>query len=196
MSTWLIIGLGNPGTKYANNRHNIGYMVVDELASQLGSTFSKHKSNASVAEGRVVMGGDKLILAKSNTFMNLSGGPVSSLAKYFDVSPEHIIVVHDELDLPFDSLKLKVGGGHGGHNGLRDIAKALDTQNFVRLRLGIGRPPGRQDPADFVLGDFSSTEKKTLPIFIADACEAVKAAVTDGITAAQQKFHSERGSGA
>lgn len=188
-TSWLVVGLGNPGNQYAKNRHNIGQMVVDELADRLDARFVQHKVNAVVAEGRFVMGGDKVILAKSNGYMNTSGGPVSSLAKYFGVPTERIIVVHDELDIPFDRLKLKQGGGHGGHNGLRDIAKALNTPEFLRVRVGIGRPPGRQDPADFVLGDFNASEREQLPLLIGDAADAVTLIVTEGLLEAQQRVH-------
>lgn len=188
-TSWLVVGLGNPGNQYANNRHNIGQMVVDELANRLDARFVQHKANAVVAEGRIVMGGDKVILAKSNGYMNTSGGPVSGLAKYFGVPTERIIVVHDELDIPFDRLKLKQGGGHGGHNGLRDIAKALNTPEFLRVRVGIGRPPGRQDPADFVLSDFNASEREQLPVLIGDAADAVTLIVTEGLLEAQQRVH-------
>ena len=188
-TSWLVVGLGNPGNQYAKNRHNIGQMVVDELADRLDARFVQHKVNAVVAEGRFVMGGDKVILAKSNGYMNTSGGPVSSLAKYFGVPTERIIVVHDELDIPFDRLKLKQGGGHGGHNGLRDIVKALNTPEFLRVRVGIGRPPGRQDPADFVLGDFNASEREQLPLLIGDAADAVTLIVTGGLLEAQQRVH-------
>lgn len=188
-TSWLVVGLGNPGNQYAKNRHNIGQMIVDELANRLDARFVQHKANAVVAEGRIVMGGDKVILAKSNGYMNTSGGPVSGLAKYFGVPTERIIVVHDELDIPFDRLKLKQGGGHGGHNGLRDIAKALNTPDFLRVRVGIGRPPGRQDPADFVLSDFNASEREQLPVLIGDAADAVTLIVREGLLEAQQRVH-------
>lgn len=191
--SWLIVGLGNPGAKYEATRHNIGQMVLDELAARLGGTFKSHQANARVLEGRVNPGEPKLILAKPNTYMNLSGGPVAGLAKYYGVGPERVIAVHDELDIPFDTIKLKTGGGHGGHNGLRDIQKALDTPEFTRVRTGIGRPPGRQDPADYVLKPFSGAERETLPILIADAADAVLLVVSDGLTAAQQRFHGAGG---
>ena len=187
--SWLIVGLGNPGPKYEATRHNVGQMALDVLADRIGGRFSPHRANARVAEGRIVPGGPKLILAKSNGFMNTSGGPVSALAKYFGIEPERIIVLHDELDLPFDTLKLKQGGGHGGHNGLRDIAKALGTPEFLRVRIGIGRPPGQQDPADFVLKPFGSSERDTLAVLLEDAADAGEALVNDGLTAAQQRFH-------
>lgn len=143
-----------------------------------------------MAETRLGPGGSKLVLVKSNGFMNTSGGPASALAKFYSIAPDRVIAIHDELDIPFDSLKLKVGGGHGGHNGIRDIAKALDTPDFARVRVGIGRPPGRQDPADWVLSDFSPTERKTLPILVGDAADAAELIVSDGLTAAQQKVHA------
>lgn len=194
MKPWLIIGLGNPGLRYAKNRHNVGYMVVQELASRLAANFSSHKSNAQIAEGRLTLGGPKIVLAQSNTYMNTSGGPVANLAKYFGVPSTQIIVVHDELDLPFDTLKLKMGGGHGGHNGLRDITKALATPEFIRVRVGVGRPPGRQDPAEFVLSDFSAAERELLPLLLSDAADAVELVVQHGLLEAQQRVHSDRGS--
>ena len=187
--SWLIVGLGNPGPKYEATRHNVGQMAIDVLADRLRAPFKPHKTASRVAEGRLNPGGPKLILAKSNGYMNTSGGPVSGLAKYFGVDPSRIIVLHDELDLPFDSLKLKVGGGHGGHNGLRDIAKALGTPEFFRVRIGIGRPPGQQDAADFVLRPFAAAERDTLAVLLEDAADACEALVTDGLLAAQQKFH-------
>ncbi|GGF43795.1 peptidyl-tRNA hydrolase [Microbacterium sorbitolivorans] len=190
--TWLVIGLGNPGPRYERTRHNVGQMVVDDLASGRGEAWKQHKAGARVVETWLRPGGPKLVLAKSNGFMNTSGGPASALAKFYSVAPDHVIVVHDELDIPFDALKLKTGGGHGGHNGIRDIAKALDTPDFARVRVGIGRPPGRQDPADWVLGEFSATERKTLPILVSDAAEAVELIVSEGLTAAQQKVHAPR----
>lgn len=196
MSPWLIVGLGNPGSRYAKNRHNIGAMVIDELAARHSARFASHRANAQIAEVRFVLGGPKVVLAKPNTFMNVSGGPVVNLAKYFAVPAEHVIVVHDELDIPFDTLKLKIGGGHGGHNGLRDIAKALGTPDFIRVRAGVGRPPGRQDPADFVLSDFASSERDALPVLIADAADAAEMIVASGLLDAQQRFHSDRGGSA
>lgn len=189
-STWLIVGLGNPGPRYAATRHNIGQMVVDELAERRGERFREHKAGARVVETWLRPGGDKLVLAKPNTYMNVSGTPVAALARFYSVEPGHVVVVHDELDIPFDSIRLKVGGGHGGHNGVRDVARALATPDFPRVRAGIGRPPGRQDPADWVLAPFGSVEQKTLPIFVSDAADAVEQLVDEGLTAAQQKHHS------
>lgn len=190
--TWLVVGLGNPGPQYENTRHNIGQMVVDELARRRNETFKAHKANARVAETWVRPGGAKLILAKPNSFMNVSGGPVAGLAKFYGVAPENIIVLHDELDIPFDTIKMKSGGGHGGHNGVRDIAKALATPEFLRVRVGIGRPPGRQDPADWVLSPFSGDQRSQLPVLIADAADAVELVGDEGLLSAQQKFHAPR----
>ena len=187
---WLVVGLGNPGPDYSGNRHNVGQMVVAALADRLSASFKAHKANASVAEARLGFGGPKLILAKPGSYMNTSGGPVSGLAKFFDVAPANVIVVHDELDIPADDVRVKVGGGHAGHNGLRDIIAALGTQDFVRVRVGIGRPPGRMEVADYVLKDFSSTERKSLPVTLEIAADAIEAIVTDGALSAQQKFNA------
>ncbi|MCS6547720.1 aminoacyl-tRNA hydrolase [Curtobacterium flaccumfaciens pv. flaccumfaciens] len=186
----VVVGLGNPGPDYAGNRHNVGQMVLDELASRMGATFKKHKTPNQVAEGRLVPGGTRLVLAKPGSFMNTSGGPVSSVLGFYSATPADLVVVHDELDLPFDTVRLKGSGGHGGHNGLRDIVKATGTNEFMRVRVGIGRPPGRQDPADYVLRDFSAAEKKTLPILLADAADAVQAIAEVGLLAAQQRVHA------
>jgi len=190
--TWLVVGLGNPGPKYAATRHNVGQMVVDELAARRGETFREHKGGARVVETWVRPGGDKLVLAKPNSYMNVSGAPVGALARFYSVNPERIVLVHDELDIPFDTIKLKVGGGHGGHNGIRDVARVLTTPDFPRVRVGIGRPPGRQDPADWVLAPFGTAERPNLPILIADAADAVELLVQDGLLAAQQKHHAPR----
>ncbi len=190
--TWLIVGLGNPGPRYELTRHNVGQLVLDELAARRGETFRAHKAQARVAETWLRPGGAKLILAKPNTFMNVSGGPVAGLAKFYGIEPDHIVVVHDELDIPFDAIKLKIGGGHGGHNGVRDVAKALDTGDFARVRVGIGRPPGRQDAADWVLDPFGATERKNLPILLGDAADAVEQLIDEGLLAAQQKHHAPR----
>jgi PTH1 family peptidyl-tRNA hydrolase len=189
-NTWLVIGLGNPGTQYAGNRHNVGQMVLDELANRIGATFKSHKTPSRVAEGFLRPGGPKLVLAKPNSYMNVSGGPASALSKFYDVPVDRIIAVHDELDIPFDTVRLKRGGGHGGHNGLRDLAKAFGSPDFTRVRVGIGRPPGRQDPADFVLKDFAGAERQALPNLLSDAADAVEAIVDQGLVAAQQRFHA------
>ena len=189
---WLVVGLGNPGPRYETTRHNIGQMVIDELARRRGATFTAHRANARIAETWLAPGRSKLVLAKPNSFMNVSGGPVSGLAAYFGIDPERTIVVHDELDIPFDTIKLKIGGGHGGHNGVRGVAKALDTPEFTRVRVGIGRPPGRQDAADWVLDPFGPSERKQLPLLIGDAADAVELVVGEGLLAAQQRFHAPR----
>ncbi|MCZ4066133.1 aminoacyl-tRNA hydrolase [Microbacterium sp. H37-C3] len=190
--TWLIIGLGNPGPRYEATRHNVGQMVIDELASRRGETLRSHKANAWAAESWLRPGAAKMVLAKPKTFMNVSGGPAAALASFYGVDPDHVVVVHDELDIPFDTIKLKTGGGHGGHNGVRDIAKALGTPEFARVRVGIGRPTGSQDPADWVLDPFSAAERKTLGILVSDAADAVEAVVGEGLLAAQQRFHAPR----
>ena len=187
---WLIVGLGNPGPEYEKTRHNIGQMVLDELAKEVGGSFKKHsKASAVVVEGRLGFGGPKVILMKSLGYMNTSGGPVSAVAKFYGIDPDHIIVVHDELDIPFDTIKLKIGGGEGGHNGLRDITKALGTKDYYRVRTGIGRPPGRMDTADFVLKPFSSTEAKDLPFLISNAADETMMLVKEGLLATQQRYH-------
>lgn len=189
---WLIVGLGNPGPRYELTRHNVGQMVVDELAARRGESFRAHKANARVAETWLRPGSAKLILAKPNTYMNVSGGPVAGLAKFYGIDADRIVVVHDELDIPFDTIKLKSGGGHGGHNGVRDVAKALGSPDFARVRVGIGRPPGRQDPADWVLDPFGASERPNLPVLLADAADAVELVVGEGLLAAQQKHHAPR----
>ncbi len=186
---WLIVGLGNPGAEYAHNRHNVGQMVLDELGSRLGGGFKSHKSRAQVLEGRLGIGGPRMVLAKPLSYMNVSGGPVSALARFYDIDPGHVIAVHDEIDIPFNTVKLKLGGGEGGHNGLRDISKALATKDYLRVRVGVGRPPGRMDTADYVLRDFSAAEKKELPFLLDSAADAVEVLVRDGLLAAQQEFH-------
>lgn len=195
MDTWLLVGLGNPGPSYAGNRHNVGAMVVDKLARRAGVSLTRHKSRAQVAEFRmgVVPGGmpgPKVVAAVPSSYMNESGGPVSSLLSYFSLTPENLLVIHDEMDIPFDVVRLKKGGGEGGHNGLRSISKSTGTRDYTRVRVGVGRPPGRMDPADHVLRDFSATERKTLPLLIDTAADAAEAVVTEGLLAAQQKFHS------
>ncbi|GAA5227065.1 aminoacyl-tRNA hydrolase [Paeniglutamicibacter antarcticus] len=187
--TWLVAGLGNPGPGYAHNRHNIGQMVVDELAARTGGKFKTHSSRAQILEGRLGIGGPRLILAKPMSFMNLSGGPVANLAKFFGVGNEHVIAVHDEIDVPFDTVKIKFGGGEGGHNGLRDISKALGTKDYLRVRVGVGRPPGRMETADYVLKDFSKDEKKDLPFLVDTAADAVEELMKNGLEAAHRKFH-------
>ena len=190
----VIVGLGNPGPEYAATRHNVGQLVLDELASRAGARFTATKKvMAHTAQARIGgVPGTAAILAKPMSYMNLSGGPTSATLRYFDCAVTDLVVVHDELDIPFGEVRLKGGGGAGGHNGLKDIAKALGTQDFVRVRVGIGRPPGSQDAADFVLKPFSSTERKELDLLVALAADAVEDTVLHGLTAAQQRFHSPR----
>jgi PTH1 family peptidyl-tRNA hydrolase len=186
---WLIVGLGNPGPGYAGNRHNAGYMVVDELAGRIGVRFRPGKSRAQVADGRLA--GAPVTLGKPTTFMNESGGPVAGLRDYYRLPAERIVVIHDELDLPFGTIRLKRGGGDNGHNGLRSVTASLGTRDYHRVRFGIGRPPGRQDPAAFVLRDFSSAERKEVPYLIDRAADAVEVFLTDGLAAAQNAFHGD-----
>lgn len=189
----LVVGLGNPGPKYAATRHNIGQMVLDHIAGAVGARFAAaRRAQAVVVEGRLGLpgSGERVILAKTTSFMNVSGGPVAALASYYDIPPERIVVVHDEVDIPFDTIRMKSGGGEGGHNGLRDITKALGTKDYLRIRVGVGRPVGGRDTADHVLAPFSATERKTLELLITDAADAVESVVLDGLTASQQRFHS------
>jgi PTH1 family peptidyl-tRNA hydrolase len=187
---WLVIGLGNPGPEYARHRHNVGYLVVDLLASRMGVKFGRHrKAVAEAAEGRLSIGGPRVVLAKPLTYMNLSGGAGVGLASFYKVPIEQIIAVHDELDLPFGAIRLKRGGGENGHNGLRSLSKSFGTREYLRARFGIGRPPGRQDPADFVLSDFSAAERKELDFLVDRTADAVEAMVTVGLEPAQNTFH-------
>ncbi|HET8658746.1 MAG TPA: aminoacyl-tRNA hydrolase [Micromonosporaceae bacterium] len=188
---WLVAGLGNPGPVYARNRHNVGFRVVDLLAERIGARFGRHRrAVAEVAEGHLGYGGPKLVLVKPLTYMNLSGGAVAGLMHFYRVPVERVVAVHDELDIPFGQLRLKCGGGEGGHNGLRSMTRALGSKDFLRVRFGIGRPPGRQDPADFVLTDFSSAERKELDLLVDRAADAVQAVVTRGLEWAQNVYHS------
>ncbi|NTW40207.1 MAG: aminoacyl-tRNA hydrolase [Cellulomonadaceae bacterium] len=192
---WLVVGLGNPGATYAGNRHNVGQMVVDELAKRVGASFTSHRTRTRVADVRIgtLPGGapgPRVVLAKPTSYMNVSGGPVGSLATYLQVPADHVLVVHDELDIPFAQVRLKQGGGEGGHNGLRSISSALGTRDYLRVRVGVGRPPGRMDPADYVLKDFGSTERADLAWLVDAAADAVEMVVLQGLVAAQQRFHS------
>ena len=173
----LVVGLGNPGDRYAATRHNIGHMVVNELAARNSERWSTHKAGAAVAEFRLGIGGPKIVLAKPATYMNLSGKPVAALMKFFNVSVDNLIVVHDELDVDYDMLRLKRGGGEGGHNGLKSISQAIGTKDYLRVRAGIGRPPGRMAPADYVLRPFSTTEQQTLALHIDRAADAVESLI-------------------
>lgn len=181
----MVVGLGNPGPDYAGHRHNVGAMVVDELANRYGVRLRRHKSRAQMAEVRLGFRpggapGPRLILMRAATYMNESGGPVAALAGFSSIPPSSVIVVHDDLELPYGEVRLKLGGGEGGHNGLRAISTALRTRAYVRVRVGIGRPPGRQEAGDFVLKDFRLSERKELPFVLAVACDQVESAVTGG----------------
>ena len=183
----IIVGLGNPGPGYAGNRHNVGVMIADLLAARAGSTFTKHKAGADVATGRLA--GHAAIIAKPRSYMNLSGGPTAALARFFKVPPAEIIVLHDELDLPYGTIRVKQGGGEGGHNGLRSISSSLGTKDYQRVRFGVGRPPGRQDPADFVLKDFSAAERKELPLELERAADAAEMLLELGLLETQNRLH-------
>jgi peptidyl-tRNA hydrolase, PTH1 family len=185
---WLVVGLGNPGPKYAGNRHNVGFFVADLLADRMGGRFKAHKGRADVVEGRLE--GRRVVLAKPSSYMNESGRPVASLRDFFKVPVERIVVVHDELDIPFGALRLKRGGGDNGHNGLRSLTTCLGSKEYLRVRCGIGRPPGRQDPADFVLKDFTPAERKEVPLHVDRAADAVEALLTGSLEAAQNSFHA------
>jgi PTH1 family peptidyl-tRNA hydrolase len=187
---WLVAGLGNPGREYAGNRHNVGFLVADLLASRLGAKFGRPKRVvAEVAEGRLGFGGPKLIVAKPLTFMNLSGAPVVALAQFFKVPVDNVVAVHDELDVPYGQVRVKRGGGEGGHNGLRSMSKSLGSKEYARVRFGIGRPPGRQDPADYVLSDFSGAERKELEFLVDRAADMVESVVLEGVEWTQNKYH-------
>ncbi|UFU03809.1 aminoacyl-tRNA hydrolase [Ruania suaedae] len=194
---WLVVGLGNPGPTYAGNRHNVGHMVLETLARDVPGSFVTHRSRAAVLDGRlgtVASGapGPRVVLAKPASYMNVSGKPVAALMRFYDVEPARLLVVHDELDLPLSTLRLKQGGGEGGHNGLKSISQALGTRDYLRLRVGIGRPPGRMDPADYVLRDFASTERDDVALTLVDAADAVADLVAHGLEYAQTRWHAPR----
>jgi PTH1 family peptidyl-tRNA hydrolase len=183
----LIVGLGNPGPDYAGNRHNAGFMVVDELARRVGGRFTAHKSRADLLEARLA--GRRVILAKPRSFMNVSGPAVAATARYFKIAPTDVVIVHDDLDLEFGVLKLKRGGGEGGHNGLRSVSAYLGTKDYLRVRFGIGRPPSRMDPADYVLRDFSPIERRELSLLVDRCADAVEQLLTQGLAATQNRLH-------
>lgn len=188
---WLVVGLGNPGPTYAQHRHNIGYLVNDELATRLRGSWKSHKAGRSdVVEGRLSPGGPRVVLCRPKSYMNEVGGPVKALASFYKVAPDHMIVIHDELDIPFDTMRVKLGGGDNGHNGLKSLRGSLGTGDFYRVRVGIGRPPGRQEVADFVLSNYSSAERKVLPFQVDTAADAVECLITDGLEKTQQRFNS------
>ena len=184
---WLVIGLGNPGPQYVANRHNAGYLVAEILADRVDGNFKAHKCRAEVIETR--FGDDRVVLAKPRSYMNESGGPVTALRDFFKVPVERIVVVHDELDLPFGAIRIKLGGGDNGHNGLKSLRRSLGSGEFHRVRLGIGRPPGRQDPADWVLRDWSSTERKDIDLHLERAADAVETLIADGLASAQNTYN-------
>lgn len=191
---WLVVGLGNPGPSYAGHRHNIGYMVTDELARRMGAGFRAHKSGrADVVEGRLTSPGTpgpRVVLARPRCYMNEVGGPVKALATFYKVAPAQVVAIHDELDIAFDTMRVKLGGGDNGHNGLKSMRSSFGTGDFHRVRVGIGRPPGRQEVADFVLSDYSSTERKVLPFVVDTAADAVESLVAEGLEKTQQRFNS------
>jgi PTH1 family peptidyl-tRNA hydrolase len=189
---WLVVGLGNPGPEYLATRHNIGQMVIEMLAEQNKARWTSHKSRTEVAAFKIGVGSDaaSIILAKSKSYMNESGGPIKALATFFKVESANIIVIHDELDIPFDAIRVKLAGGDNGHNGLKSLTSSLGTANYYRIRMGIGRPLGRQDPADFVLKQFAAPEKKYLQDFLIRGTEAVDSLITKGLETTQQDFNS------
>ncbi|HEX6522614.1 MAG TPA: aminoacyl-tRNA hydrolase [Streptosporangiaceae bacterium] len=186
---WIVAGLGNPGPEYAGNRHNAGHMVVALLAERAGARFKAHRSGNDVAEIR--FGDVPVTLALPRSYMNLSGRPVSALVAFYKTLNERTVVIHDELDIPYGTLRLKLGGGDNGHNGLRSITQALGTPDYYRVRVGIGRPPGRMDAAAFVLRDFSTAERKDLPFLLDRAADAAETLVTKGLSAAQNLYHAD-----
>jgi peptidyl-tRNA hydrolase, PTH1 family len=185
---WLVVGLGNPGPEYSGNRHNVGFGIVEALAARMGGRFKSHKARADVIEGRLA--GQRVVLAKPRSYMNESGGPVSALCDFFKVPLDRLVVVHDELDLPYAGLRLKLGGGDNGHNGLKSLRRSLGSGDFNRVRFGIGRPPGRMDAAAFVLRDFSAAERKELDTLVEHAADAIEALVVDGMEKAQNTFNT------
>ena len=190
MDPHLVVGLGNPGPAYRGNRHNVGFMVLDLLAERVGGRFSKHKARADVVEGRLgPPPAPRVVLAEPRSYMNESGGPVAGLCGFYKIPVERLVVVHDELDLPYGSLRLKLGGGDNGHNGLRSITRSLGSREYLRVRFGIGRPPGRMDPADYVLRDFSAAERKDLGFHLDRAADAVETLVRDGLDSAQNRYN-------
>lgn len=190
---WLIVGLGNPGPEYANNRHNVGFMVADLLAERIGGKFKRAgKAQAQVLEGRIGAPGPasrRVVLVKPMSYMNLSGGPVNALRDFYKVPVANIVAVHDELDIDYGTLRIKLGGGDNGHNGLKSMTKAMGA-DYHRVRFGIGRPPGRMQVADFVLKDFSSTERKELDFMVDRATDAVECLVSEGLERAQSAYNS------
>ncbi|GLY14629.1 aminoacyl-tRNA hydrolase [Kineosporia rhizophila] len=193
---WLVVGLGNPGDKYARNRHNVGHLVADEVVSRMGGRFTTHRARAQVYDGRWAPRGGRpgarMIVAKPSTYMNESGGPVAGLLKFFGLTPARLLVAHDELDIPFGELRLKWGGGEGGHNGLRSISKSTGSKDYGRLRLGVGRPPGRMEAADFVLRDFPSAQSTDVALMVGDAADAVEELALSVFARVQGTYNTQR----
>lgn len=189
---WAVVGLGNPGPDYAATRHNIGFLVVDELARRAGSALKRAaKLRSDVAEVRIgPLPGIRAVLAKPRTYMNDSGNAVSNLLRFYSTAPDHLVVVHDEIDLPFDSMRLKFGGGDNGHNGLKSIRASISSGEYYRVRLGIGRPDGRGGVADRVLSNFARHERDVLPALVERAADAVEVLLDSGLDVAQQRFNS------
>lgn len=188
-----IVGLGNPGPKYANTRHNVGHMVVEELVRRSGGKLSAHRSRNYIMQGRLTttpIGEGSFVLAICDSYMNVSGGPVKGLLEYFKIEPAQLLVIHDDLDLGAHVLKLKDGGGEGGHNGLKSISTAVRTKNYQRLRVGVGRPPGTQDAADFVLSPLTGKAKTEFDVTVAQAADAVEDLLNRGFVAAQADLHA------
>ena len=191
-NAWLVVGLGNPGEKYASTRHNIGFLVADELAARLGGKFASNKYRALILETRLGVGVDapKVVIVKPQTYMNDSGNAVAPLAQYFHCTPEQIIVIHDELDIPFNALRVKIGGGDNGHNGLKSLTQSLGTPDYFRVRVGIGRPTTPQDTADYVLDKFNKSEKAAVPDLLMRSCDAIESLIAEGLQTTQQNFNS------
>ncbi|MDU0968854.1 MAG: aminoacyl-tRNA hydrolase [Actinomycetaceae bacterium] len=195
-NTWLVVGLGNPGEKYAHTRHNVGHETIDVLTQRMGATLKRHRTQAFVAEGRLGIGpggapGPRVVVATLACYMNTSGGPVSGLVKYFHIDPTtNLLVIHDDMDIEAHDLRLKRGGGEGGHNGLKSISTSLGTRDYARLRVGIGRPPGRMDPADYVLAPWPRRERDDWAVTFERAADAVEDIVTTDFLSAQQRLHT------
>jgi PTH1 family peptidyl-tRNA hydrolase len=188
MSAWLVVGLGNPGPRYAATRHNIGARVVERLAEHLGTRLRKVRF-LPVEAGEATIDGERILLARPQTFMNVSGPPVASLARRRGIEVDHLVVCHDEIDLAFGALKVKAGGSTAGHRGLNSLARALRSNEFHRVRLGVGRPPGRKDPADHVLEPFAKAERDDVEVLVEEGADAVLTLVREGLTAAQDRHN-------
>jgi PTH1 family peptidyl-tRNA hydrolase len=186
--TWLIVGLGNPGPTYAGTRHNIGYLVADVLAERVGAAFKAHPSKrADVVEGRLA--DQRVVIARARSYMNDSGGAVSTLAKYYDIDAEHIVAIHDEIDIDLGQLRVKFGGGDNGHNGLKSMRKSLGTGDFFRARVGVGRPHGSTEVHDHVLKAFTAAERKELPFLVVETADAVESLISRGLEPTQAQFN-------